>query len=243
MDIKKSEEQSRESQIQLALERVRARTMAMHKSEELAETAAVLFQQMTELGVTPERINICLIKEDTNVLEVWSTDQEGIKINHHFNASLDEPTTGQKVFQGWKEKKKSLIIDLSGQELNDWIRYVREVMGMTIKEELVKEHRIHTVAFFSHGVVLTTTPEPLPEESVRLLERFADVFNLTYRRFLDLQQAEEQARGAQIEAALERVRAKAMAMNNSADLSVTVNTLFNELDTLELTPVRCGIGL
>ncbi len=151
MDIKKSEEQARESQIQLALERVRARTMAMHKSEELAETAAVLFQQMTELGVTPERLNICLIKEDTNVLEVWSTDQEGTKINHHFNASLDEPTTGQRVYKAWKEKKKSIIIDLSGQELNDWLQYVREVMGMTIKAELVKEHRIHSVAFFSHG--------------------------------------------------------------------------------------------
>jgi signal transduction histidine kinase len=243
MDIKKSEEQARESQIQLALERVRARTMAMHKSEELAETAAVLFQQMTELGVTPERLNICLIKEDTNVLEVWSTDQEGTKINHHFNASLDEPTTGQPVYKAWKEKKKSLIIDLSGKELNDWVQYVREVMGMTIKTELVKEHRIHSVAFFSHGMVLTTTPEPLPEESLHLLERFADVFNLTYRRFLDLQKAEAQVRESQIEAALERVRAKAMAMNNSVDLSLTINTLFKEIDMLGLTPVRCGLGI
>lgn len=243
LDLQKAEAQSRESQIQLALERVRARTMAMHKSEELAETAAVLFQQMAKLSVTPERINICLIKEETNVLEVWSTDQEGTKINHHFNASLDEPTTGQKVYKAWKQKKKSLIIDLSGDELNNWVRYVREVMGMMIKEELVKEHRIHFVAFFSHGMILTTTPEPLPEESMQLLERFAEVFNLTYRRFLDLQQAEGQARAAQIEAALERVRAKAMAMNNSADLSATINTLFSELDSLGLTPVRCGLGV
>ncbi|MEJ2507635.1 MAG: hypothetical protein P8Y81_15350, partial [Ignavibacteriaceae bacterium] len=128
-DIAQAEAQAREAEIQLALERVRARTMAMHKSEELAETAAILFQQMTELGITPERITIGLIKEETKVIEVWSTDQEGIKINYQFNVSLDEPTSGKRIYEAWKEKKKSLIIDLSGQELNDWIHYVREVMG------------------------------------------------------------------------------------------------------------------
>ncbi|MGB8318978.1 MAG: hypothetical protein WCE54_12680, partial [Ignavibacteriaceae bacterium] len=54
---------NRELEIEAALEKVRARTMAMHQSNELAETAAILFQQMTELGVTPERITIGLIKE------------------------------------------------------------------------------------------------------------------------------------------------------------------------------------
>ncbi len=242
VDLQKAESQARESQIQLALERVRARTMAMHKSDELAETAAVLFQQMKELGVTPERLNICLINEETNNLEVWSTDQEGFKINHHFNANLEEPTTGAKVYKAWKEKKKSLIIELSGQELNDWIKYVREVMGMTIKEELIKERRIHSVAFFSHGMILTTTPEPLPDESMNLQERFADVFNLTYRRFLDLKNAEAQTREAQIEASLERVRSKAMSMHSPNDLSETVNVFFKELKTLGIIPIRCGVG-
>ena len=53
LDLQKAEAQAREAQIQLALERVRARTMAMHKSEELAETAHVLFQQLIELGGFP----------------------------------------------------------------------------------------------------------------------------------------------------------------------------------------------
>jgi len=238
LDLQKAEAQARESEIQLALERVRARTMAMHKSDELAETAAILFQQMTELGVTPERINICLINEADKILEVWATDQQGMKISHHFNASLDEPTTGKRVYDAWKEKKKSIIIDLSGKELNDWIRYVREVMGMTIKAELVKEHRIHSVAFFSQGMILTTTPELLPEESIKLLERFADVFNLTYRRFLDLQKAEEQAREAQIEAALERVRSRTMGMQHSDELNDLIAIVFKELTQLDLILTR-----
>ena len=241
LDLQKAESLTRESQIQLALERVRARTMAMHKSDELAETAAVLFQQMTELGVTPERITIGLIKEETKVIEVWSTDQEGIKINYQFNVSLDEPTSGKRIYEAWKEKKKSLIIDLSGQELNDWIHYVREVMGMTIKEELVREHRIHSVAFFSQGLILTTTPEPLPEESINLLERFADVFNLTYRRFLDLKKAEAQAREAQMEASLERVRSLALGMRKSIEVGKVTDGLFAEFNNLSVDVIGCSI--
>jgi signal transduction histidine kinase len=241
LDLQKAEAQARESEIQLALERVRARTMAMHKSDELAETAAILFQQMTELGVTPERLNICLIKETEKILEVWATDQQGIKISHHFNASLDEPTTGKRVYDAWKEKKKSIIIDLSGKELNDWIRYVREVMGMTIKAELVREHRVHSVAFFSQGMILTTTPEPLPKESIKLLERFADVFNLTYRRFLDLQKAEAQAREAIKQASLDRVRGEIASMRTADDLNRITPIIWKELKTLEVPFIRCGV--
>ncbi len=241
LDIQKAEAHAREAEIQLALERVRARTMAMHKSEELAETAAILFQQMTELGVTPERLNICLIKEADKVLEVWSTDQFGTKISHHFNASLDEPTTGKPVYNAWKAKKKSVVIDLSGKELNDWIQYVREVMGMTIKTELVKDRRIHSVAFFSQGMILTTTHEPLPEESLKLLERFADVFNLTYRRFLDLQKAEARAFEAIKQASLDRVRGEIASMRTSEDLNRITPIIWRELKTLEIPFIRCGV--
>ncbi len=241
LDLVRAEEQAREAEIQLALERVRARTMAMYNSDELAETAAILFQQMTALGVTPERLNICLINEADKVLEVWATDQEGTKISHHFNASLDEPTTGKRVYDAWKEKKKSIVIDLSGKELNDWIRYVREVMGMPIKAELVREHRIHSVAFFSQGMILTTTSEPLPAESIKLLERFADVFNLTYRRFLDLQKAEAQAREAIKQASLDRVRGEIASMRNSEDLNRITPVIWRELKALEVPFFRCGV--
>ena len=51
LDLQKAEAQARESQIQLALERVRARTMAMQKSDELPETSLLLFQQVKIQGL------------------------------------------------------------------------------------------------------------------------------------------------------------------------------------------------
>ncbi|MEZ5029264.1 MAG: hypothetical protein R2765_10840 [Ferruginibacter sp.] len=49
--MQKAEAQAREAQIQLALERVRARTMAMQRSDELTEVAGLLFNQLTDLGI------------------------------------------------------------------------------------------------------------------------------------------------------------------------------------------------
>ena len=178
LDLQKAEAQAREAEVQLALERVRAKTMAMHKSDELAEVAAVLFQQLNVLGNGPERINIGIVKEDKGIIEYWATEQDGNQINHSFNATIKEPTTIAKVYAGWKENKKSMVVDLKGKELKSWMHYLRKELNMPFKKELLHERRVHTVSFFSHGMLLISTPEPVSRETINLLERFADVFNL-----------------------------------------------------------------
>jgi signal transduction histidine kinase/DNA-directed RNA polymerase subunit N (RpoN/RPB10) len=242
-DLKKAEAQAKEAQIQLALERVRARTMAMQHSNELSETTALLFQQLHELGDTPERLNIGIINEDKGLIETWATEQGGHQINHSFNARLDEPTTIAKLYEGWKTKRTSMIVDLSGNELKQWIHYLQDELKMPVKEELLQNRRVQSVAYFKEGFILITTPEPLPAETIALLERFAEVFNLTYTRFLDLQKAEAQAREAQIELGLERVRARAMAMQKSDELSDLVAILLNELTKLDFSLTFCIINI
>src|SRR5687767_4861964 len=65
-----------------------------------------------------------------------------------------------------------------------------------------------------------------------IFKRFAKVFDQTYTRFLDLQKAEAQAREARIEAALERVRSRTMAMHKSEEVMDVAGTLFEELKKL-----------
>ena len=86
------------------------------------------------------------------------------------------------------------------------------------------------------------TYQPIPEAH-DIFKRFAKVFEQTYTRFLDLQKAEAQAREAKIEASLERVRGKAMAMHSSADLAATIGIFYRELESFSITPRRCGVGL
>ncbi len=48
-DLKQAEAQAREAKIETALERVRSRTMAMQRSDELANTTQILFQEFKKL--------------------------------------------------------------------------------------------------------------------------------------------------------------------------------------------------
>ena len=104
--------------------------------------------------------------------------------------------------------------------------------------------RVYLNASFNNfGNLTLASLEPLSNEHSEILLRFAKVFDLTYTRFNDLKRAEAQAREAKIEASLERVRAKAMAMHSSQDLADTIGAFYKELHSYSITPRRCGVGL
>jgi signal transduction histidine kinase len=229
LDLQTAETQARESQIQLALERVRARTMAMQKSEELSETAFILFKQFKELGENPIQITIGIFNEEKNVIEFRITGFDGSKIEQRFDMHIDKSTLLQKFHEAWKEQQSSTVIELKGKELMDWTRYRQSIAGdlNPAVEITMDDRRFVSVAFFSKGLISFSKPEQIEKETIQILERFAGVFDQTYTRFLDLKRAEGQTREAEIELALERVRAKTMAMQNHSDL-LGVTDLFAE---------------
>jgi signal transduction histidine kinase len=196
LDLQNAEAQAREAQIEAALERVRSRTLAMHKSDELADAAFVLFQQLALLGVVHERINIGIVQEGDGTIDYWVTEQGGNQINTRFTGSKDEPTTISKLFAAWKGGQKSMLVDLTGIALTQWLKYLNEI-GIPFDPAFTHSRRVQTAAFFSKGMLVVTTPAPIPQEHVHLLERFAAVFNLTYTRFNDLQIAEAHAKQAE----------------------------------------------
>ena len=72
---------------------------------------------------------------------------------------------------------------------------------------------------------------------------FAKVFEQTYTRFLDLKKAEAQAREAQIEAALERVRTRSMAMHNSDELADLSFELVKQVHSLGIETWFCAFNI
>jgi hypothetical protein len=99
----------------------------------------------------------------------------------------------------------------------------------------------HNDFYFFEGTLFAFTTTQLSEEFRKILKRFAAVFGQTYRRYLDLQKAEAQAKEAKTEAALERVRSKTMAMHNSNDVGETVAAMFAEFVHLGIRTNRCSI--
>src|SRR4029078_8194333 len=91
--------------------------------------------------------------------------------------------------------------------------------------------------------VCNTAGIPFSDAENATFKRFGKVFEQTYTRFNDLKQAEAQAREAQIEAALEKVRSRTMAMQRSAELAEVATVLFQQVKALGVPQWTCGFGI
>jgi hypothetical protein len=101
LDLKTAEAQARESQIQLGLERVRARTMAMHHSSELADVATVMFQQVKALGIPQWVCGFSIFEMNDNVCTWYPGSPDGDILQ-----PCKIPLTEHPVFISYKESKK-----------------------------------------------------------------------------------------------------------------------------------------
>jgi signal transduction histidine kinase len=242
IDLQKLEAQARETQIEVALERVRARTMAMQKSDELRDASLVLFQQLKALGEPAEQLTIGIVNEAENIVEVSAT-LHGDVLSRTFGHSIDEPLMMRKIFEAWKEKKKTLEVKLVGEELKNYNQYRNSLLGSDVFPTNIDSdfYRISYIAFFSKGFLALSTNEVRQAESIQILERFSKAFNLTYTRFLDLQKAEAQAIEATKQASLDRVRGEIASMRSAKDLEIITPLVWNELTTLGIPFIRCGV--
>jgi hypothetical protein len=250
LDLQKAEAQAREAQIEAALEKVRSRSLAMHKSDELKDVVTIVFQKLQELDNVFDGVNIVIFPEGTKDHIYWTaSDLLTSPTSVHF-PYIDHP--GFTMFAEAREKGIDFFAKVFSYEdkksyykyafehtdfknvPNDSKNYVLESKCIGVSFALSKNSAISTPSF---------TGELLSEKKGEVLKRFAGVFDQAYTRFLDLQKAEAQAREAQIELGLERVRAKAMAMQSSSELAELVDTLFRELTKLDLLLDRCLIML
>ena len=235
LDLQKAEAQAREAQIQLALERVRARTMAMQHSDELKVAAALLFQQAKALGVPVFSCGYNIWEKDEKVFTSWMGTQDGSDFIGVPNIPLTEDANFMRYVESKQKGEQFFVLELRGDRMQEHYRYLQTIPAFKAFFEYalsvgfeMPETQIHHIANFSQGNLLFITLEACPEFH-DVFKRFAAVFEQTYTRFLDLQKAEAQAREGQIQLALERVRARTMAMHNSSELADTTGVLFQQL--------------
>ena len=89
-----------------------------------------------------------------------------------------------------------------------------------------------TDVFMKYGSLQAAGNAPLPADKEIILKRFTKALDHAYTRMMDLQNAEAQTREAQIEVALERIRARAMAMHSSNELMDVANILREQMGLL-----------
>lgn len=237
LDLQKAEAQAREAQIENALEKVRSRTMAMQKSSELQDASLLLFQQVQSLGIPPFACGFNIWDDDKKAATAWMGSVQGLQPPFKTSSAED---IYLPIYEASQRGESLFVKEQAGKELEIHYQYLatipvfRDIIMVNWSKAGVSfpTFQIIHCAFFSQGYLMFISFEQVPEAH-EIFKRFAKVFEQTYTRFLDLQKAEEQAREAQIESALERVRSRSLAMHNSEELEEVILVVSEQLQQLQ----------
>ena len=234
------EQKNRELEIESSLEKVRAQALGMHKPDDLLNVCKVLFKELSLLGFSELRNAIIHTFNDKQKYFIdydYSDLTGGVITNIPYS---DQPVIKRFLKQIRKSDEAFAEMTVKGKELSEWKKF-RKSGGQPDDPRLDKASALY---YYCHSVgtsdIGISTFSSINEEKIQLLKRFRNVFDFAYRRYLDIAQAEAQTREAQIEVAIERVRARALAMHRSEDLHEVVRVLRNELLGLKLDGVTAA---
>ncbi|HVE61233.1 MAG TPA: hypothetical protein VNA26_05410, partial [Chitinophagaceae bacterium] len=255
LDLQKAEAQTREAQIELAVERVRAKALAMYKSEDLHSVVVTLKKVLTGLripNITAATIYLAQNDGSIRILDLSDTGEEDddkpqLQLDKIFR--LEETDPDLWIRRMWNRSENYFVLEADEADFVRVIQWIRtadpagaEIAEKIIREKSIKKAWLPTVKL-EKGILNIDLLEPPTDEIKPILLKMGAGFDLAYKRFLDLQKAESQAKESQIELGLERVRAQAMAMHSSQDLMVSAALLFKELKKLGLSPISCGYSI
>jgi SnoaL-like domain len=238
------EQKNRELEIETALEKVRAIALSMKDPADMLDVCKTISLQLQSLGV----------KDIRNVQTAIFYESTGTYMNYeyytkHKKTFITETLyTNHKIAKAFatkmlKGKGETYITHIRGQKVKDWLAY-QKTTNVFIDRFLEKAGSLnyywHSLGPVALGI---SSYMPLSKEDLNLFKRFLNVFELAYTRYLDIELAIAQAKEAKIELALERVRARAMAMQHSDELAELVSALFKELTQLDFSLTSCIIWM
>ena len=238
--LQRAEAQARTSQINAALERVRARALAMRRSDELGEVVAAVFDELAELGVQAHRSAVAVVDGADGSATFWSSAAGPAPATVSGRAALAGHPFYDALLAAWR-RSSDLSYILEGDDL----RAYHETLGRT-HAALLDAHGgrpreyVHAVPVAS-GVLVAFADRPFSEDTVQVMQRLADAFELAHTRHLDLEQAEGRARAAAQTASVDRVRAEIASMRTTGDLDRVTPLIWEELTGLGVPLVRCGV--
>src|SRR6186713_1726234 len=236
----KIEKANEELKIERSLERVRTAAMAMNEPADMLEVCKIISDQLEILDV----------KKIRNVQTAIFYEEKSVYMNYEYYAKHDKklitevdysnhPVAEKFANQMLKGPNQVWTHGFKGEEVRDWLDY-QKTTNVFIDTYLETANSLNYYWYSLGPVALgMSTYVPLTENEIDLFKRFRNVFELAYRRYLDIEKAEAQVREAQIEAALERVRSKTMAMQRSEELDSVIKTVYSELKHLDVSFDRC----
>ena len=250
--------------LKLAVERMRSAAMAMRSSEDLQKLIGRMWQEIDDLGFNTWSASIRFIAADgsrvtNSYYAIPNPRQYGIKWTSplliEYNESravgrLDIPSPrDQVIIDAWRNKE-ALFVQGTPEDYTNRLQRMNDFWGLERPLPAPDASNwVFTYVPFEHGVISFLEHNVL-EEQQQMVHQLAAALSLGYIRFLDFQQLEEQNKKLAeandelvLEAALERVRAKALGMQKSDDLVGVSELLFEEYANQEIPLVRSSISV
>ncbi|GAA4435307.1 hypothetical protein GCM10023188_27220 [Pontibacter saemangeumensis] len=242
IDLQRAEAQIREAHIAASLERVRASAMAMRSSDDVGNATGVLFNELDKLDISLLRCGLIIIDEKEKTMQVWraTTTKDGTIGQVTGKVSMAIHPMLEAAYDSWRRKESFLRYDLSGDDVVNYQRALTNHAPQFTKS-VTPERQTSSTFFFDEGALFAFTKDPLGADTCAVLQKFAAVFSLTYRRYLDLKIAEAQVSEAIRQASLDRVRAEIASMRTTSDLEKITPLIWNELTILGVPFIRCGV--
>ncbi|MDA0747428.1 MAG: hypothetical protein O2954_12985, partial [bacterium] len=247
-----------------AVERVRAEASGMSQSDDIVRVLDAIWEGFHAVGMPPfefSTVQVVNPESDTfldygfgysemiwKLRPEWFIRQaaEGVPVwrgEYGFEdirviAWFDAETWSRE--SGWPRQRNVYVVDEAT------IESLVPFWGEAIREEgKVHIGRSHLVVKSGWIVieVLGDKGTTFRDEHLDIVEAFTEAATIGYARYFDLRRVEQQNRELTIQNALERVRNKALAMQQTEQLSGIVEMLFAEFYSLGFSPWRTSINI
>jgi signal transduction histidine kinase len=219
----------------------------MQSSGELADIVDTVFRELTRLHFSLDRCIIIIFDPETNGSNWWLANPEPGVVPIDLFIKYHEHTPYLDILNAWKTRILKWQYLLEGNTKKDWDNFLFTETDLShlpasVITGMKSFERIYlNTSYNNFGCLTISSVEPLQDDNFEILLRFAKVFDSTYTRFNDLKQAETQARQAIQRASVDRVRAEIASMRTTKDLERITPLIWNELTTIGVPFIRCGV--
>jgi signal transduction histidine kinase len=210
--------------------------LTMQGGDDLERLVVTLWAELTTLGLDVRYCGISIQDEKSSTFSFYGVHEKGLLVAERipYGAGLwAELYSSQELFQRRVRQGETWRYSLKVSVLRDWLRKIRE-RGLPIKgpdpEVAVETVEVVEVPF-SYGTIQLSREldTPFDQETIEVVERFAQLLAFGYARYEDLKKLESQNRELRVGLAADRLHAEVVAMKKSTDWGKVVSLMRKEL--------------
>ena len=209
-------QKERDLKIESSLEKVRIMAMAMTDRDDMLTICKAISTQLKLFGVKDIRnVQTAIIYKEKGIYmnyEYYTKHRKTVITETSYGTSKLDRDFANKMLKG---KGEIFFSHLKGKKVKEWLDF-QKTTNVFIDKFLETASTLNYYWYSLGPVALgISTYHPLVKNEQGLFHRFVNVFELAYRKYLDIENAETQAREAQIQASLEKVRSGSLAMHKA----------------------------